>query len=122
MNKSVLLREIAHVRSGDKGDCSNVCVFAYKPLCYGALVRELTPERIRAEFGGLFRGRIRRYELPRLHGMNFVLEEAIEGGVNQSLNLDGHGKSWSGLFLGLRINMAPSNNAPVRKTAGHSST
>lgn len=113
-----MLREVAHVRSGDKGDCSNVCVFAHDSALYDALVRELTPERIRAEFGGLFRGRIRRYELPRLRGLNFVLEEAIEGGVNQSLNLDGHGKSWSGLFLGLRIGMPPSGDAAIRKPAG----
>ena len=114
MSEFVPLREIAHVRSGDKGDVSNVCVFARDPAHYGALVRELTPERLRSEFGGLFRGRIRRYELPRLHGLNFVLEDAIEGGVNQSLNLDGHGKSWSGLFLGLRIDAAPREAAAAR--------
>ena len=118
MSEGALLREIAHVRSGDKGDCSNVCVFARDPAHYGALVRELTPERLHAEFGGLFRGRIRRHELPRLHGLNFVLEDAIEGGVNQSLNLDGHGKSWSGLFLGLRIGAGPGEGAGVRPGAG----
>ncbi len=63
----------------------------------------MTPERLEAEFGGLFRGTISRYDLPRLHGFNFVLDEALEGGVNRSLNLDGHGKSWSALILGLEI-------------------
>ena len=102
----VPLREVAHVRSGDKGNCSSICVFARDPADYPALCRGLTPERLRAEFGRLFRGPIRRYELPNLHGLNFVLQDALEGGVNESLNLDGHGKSWSGLILGLRINIA----------------
>ena len=69
---------------------------------YDAVARQLTPQRLRAEFGSLLTGSIVRYELPTLNGFNFVMDEALEGGVNLSLNLDGHGKSWSSLLLGLQ--------------------
>jgi hypothetical protein len=101
--RRVPLREIAHARAGDKGDISSVAVFAYDPRHYPALKAQLTPERLRAEFGGVLRGPIVRYALDGLHGLNFVMEAALEGGVNTSLNLDGHGKSWSFLLLGLEV-------------------
>jgi hypothetical protein len=101
--RRVPLREIAHARAGDKGDISSVAVFAYDPRHYPALKAQLTPERLRAEFGGVLRGPVTRYDLDGLHGLNFVMEAALEGGVNTSLNLDGHGKSWSFLLLGLEV-------------------
>lgn len=101
--RTVPLREVAHARAGDKGDVSSVAVFAYEPRHYPALKAQLTPERLKAEFGGVFRGPIRRYELDGLHGLNFVMEAGLEGGVNTSLNLDGHGKSWSFLLLSLEV-------------------
>jgi hypothetical protein len=70
---------------------------------YGAVKAQLTPERLKAEFGNLLRGPIRRFELEHLGGLNFVMDEALEGGVNASLNLDSHGKSWSFLLLGLEV-------------------
>lgn len=97
------LRDIAHARAGDKGNRSSISVWAYEARHYDLLVRELTPETLKSAFGSLFTGRIKRYELPDLHGLNFVLDDALEGGVNSSLNLDGHGKSWSALLLGLEI-------------------
>jgi hypothetical protein len=75
-------------------------------------VREqLTAERIKAAFPRLIRGTVTRYELPQLHGLNFVMHNALEGGVNTSLNLDSHGKSWSFLVLGLTIEL-PDNPGP----------
>jgi len=97
------LREIAHARAGDKGNRSNVSVFAYAAEHYPALLAEVTPARLKREFGGVLRGEIVRYELPNLNGINLVMDRALEGGVNESLNLDGHGKSWSSLILGMEI-------------------
>jgi hypothetical protein len=106
MSTTVTLREIAHARSGDKGDRSNICVFVYDPANYETVAAQLTPEYLKKMFGSLFRGDIVRYGLPQLHGFNFVLDQALEGGVNRSLNLDGHGKSWSSLILSLTIEIS----------------
>jgi hypothetical protein len=103
MSRRVPLRAIAHARAGDKGNRSNVSVFVYEGKHYAALRAQLTPERLRGEFGTLLRGPIRRFELEHLGGLNFVMDEALEGGVNESLNLDSHGKSWSFLLLGLEV-------------------
>jgi hypothetical protein len=98
-----IVRDIAHARAGDKGNTSNVNVWAYDPADFDLLKRVLTPERIKREFPQLVRGAVTRYELPHLHGLNLVLHDALEGGVNASLNLDSHGKSWSYLILGLAL-------------------
>lgn len=100
-----LLREVAHARAGDKGDRSSVCVFVYDPRHYDAVAAQLTPERLKQQFAGLLKGAIVRHDLPHLHGFNFVMDEALEGGVNTSLNLDSHGKSWSSLILGLTVDI-----------------
>lgn len=102
---SVPLREIAHARAGDKGNISNVSLFVYDPRHYEAVKAQVTPQRLKEEFGGVLRGEIVRYELEGLHGFNFVMSEALEGGVNSSLNLDSHGKSWSFLLLSLQVNV-----------------
>ncbi len=101
----VPLRAIAHARAGDKGDISNVSVWVDDPRHYEAVRAQLTPARLKATFPKLLRGRIERFELPHLHGLNLVLHEALEGGVNSSLNLDSHGKSFSFLVLGLEIEL-----------------
>ena len=103
MTRRVLLREVAHARAGDKGNRSNVAVYVYEQRHYATLAAQLTPERLRAEFPELLRGRIQRFELERLGALNFVMDQALEGGVNESLNLDSHGKSWSFLLLGLDV-------------------
>ena len=103
MSRTVTLREIAHARAGDKGNRSNVAVFAFDPAHYAALRDQLTAERLKHEFATLLTGPVVRHELPALAGLNFVMDDALEGGVNESLNLDGHGKSWSSLLLGLQI-------------------
>jgi hypothetical protein len=103
MIASRVVRDIAHARAGDKGNTSNVNVWVYDPADYAALKAALTPERIKAAYPDLLRGQIQRYELDHLHGLNIVLREALEGGVNASLNLDSHGKSWSYLLLALPL-------------------
>jgi hypothetical protein len=105
MSRRVRLHEIAHARAGDKGDISNVSVFAFDAAHYPALKAQLTPERVKAAFGGIVKGAVRRYELDGLAGLNFVMEHALEGGVNESLNLDSHGKSWSFVMLGIEIDL-----------------
>ena len=103
MSRRVMLRDIAHARAGDKGDRSNVGLFAFDPRHYPAIKAQVTPERLKAAFADVFQGTIQRFELDHLHGLNFVMDQALEGGVNQSLNLDAHGKSWSYLLLSLTI-------------------
>ncbi len=105
MSQTVTLREIAHARAGDKGNRSNVSVFAYDPAHYDAIKQQLTAERVKKSFGGVLLGHVERYELPALNGFNFVMDQALEGGVNESLNLDGHGKSWSFMLLGLTVEL-----------------
>ena len=105
MSRRVRLHEVAHARAGDKGDISNLSVFAFDAAHYPALKAQLTPERVKAAFGGIVKGEVRRYELDGLAGLNFVMEHALEGGVNESLNLDSHGKSWSFVMLGIEIDL-----------------
>lgn len=97
------IHDIAHARAGDKGNTSNVSVWVYDPKDYPLLKRQLTAERIKRAFPKLFTGTVTRYEMDDLHGLNFVLLDALEGGVNTSLNLDSHGKSFSYLILGLPV-------------------
>ena len=101
--RKVKLHELAHARAGDKGNTSNISVWAYDPGDYLLIKEQLTAERIQAAFPDLIRGDVVRYELEHLHGLNFVLTEALEGGVNTSLGIDSHGKSWSFLILGMEI-------------------
>ena len=102
-NTPRLVRDIAHARAGDKGNTSNINVWVYDPGNFALLKRNLTAARIKQAFPDLVRGPVERYEIVHLHGLNFVLHEALEGGVNASLNLDSHGKSWSYLILGLPL-------------------
>ncbi len=103
MSRTIRLHEIAHARAGDKGNTSNVSVWVYDPGDYALVKEQLTAERVKAAFAALIDGRVDRYELDHLYGLNFVLHDALEGGVNTSLNLDSHGKSWSYLLLQLAI-------------------
>ena len=105
MTRSVPLHEIAHARAGDKGNRSNVSLFAYDLTHFPAIKAQITPERLKAAFPDLLLGKVERFELDHLHGLNFVMDRALEGGVNGSLNLDAHGKSWSFLLLGLTVEL-----------------
>lgn len=97
------LRELAHARAGDKGNASNISVIAYDPADYEWLRNQVSPERVKAHFGGIVRGSIERYEVPGLSALNFVLHDALAGGVTRSLSLDPHGKSLSSWMLALEI-------------------
>lgn len=97
------LRQVAHARSGDKGDTSNVAVIAYDRRDFELLRREVTEERVRSVYGGLVEGEIVRYALPRLGALNFVMRRALAGGVTTSLSVDPHGKTRSSLMLMLQI-------------------
>ena len=98
-----MLRELAHSRTGDKGDTSNISVIAFDAADYQLLLRHVTVDRVREHFAGIVRGRVTRYELPRLGALNFVLEGALGGGVTRSLSLDAHGKGLSSALLTLTI-------------------
>ena len=97
------LRDLAHARSGDKGDVSNISVIAYDRAAYEQVRGMLTPERVKRHLRGIVRGEVRRYDLPDLMAMNFVLHGALGGGVTRSLALDAHGKCLSGLLLELDL-------------------
>lgn len=97
------LREIAHSRTGDKGNTSNISVIAYDPKDYPLLEAQVTSERVKAHFSGIVAGEVTRYELPNLGALNFVMQQALGGGVTRSLALDAHGKSLSSALLDLEI-------------------
>lgn len=99
----VRLVEIAHARSGDKGDTANVGVIARRPEQYALLVRELTVERVAAHFRGMVTGPVERFELPNLHALNFLLHGALGGGGTVSLKTDAQGKTFSTALLRLEI-------------------
>ena len=105
MTRIVPLHELAHARAGDKGNTSSVSVWAYDPGDFLIIKEQLTTEKIKQAFPDLFQGDVVRYELDHLHGLNFVMYDALEGGVNTSLGLDSHGKSWSFLLLSLPIEL-----------------
>ena len=99
----MLLRDIAHARAGDKGDISCISVIAYDPADYPRLECDITAERVRAHFEGIVRGEVRRYALPGIAALNFVLEDALGGGVTRSLALDAHGKCLASRMLELSV-------------------
>ena len=101
------LREIAHSRTGDKGNTSNISVIAYEAKDYPLLLAQVTAERVRAHFAGVVEGSVVRYELPRIGALNFVMTETLGGGVTRSLALDAHGKSLSSALLDLEIEPPP---------------
>ena len=98
-----LLRAIAHSRTGDKGDTSNIAVICFDPADFPRIERHLTPERVKAHFASLVRGEVARYSLPGLGALNFVMQGALGGGVTRSLALDAHGKCLSSAILSLEI-------------------
>ncbi|MBM3397205.1 MAG: hypothetical protein FJY28_01010 [Betaproteobacteria bacterium] len=95
----MLLRDIAHTRTGDKGNRSTLSVIAYNPKDFALLEQQLTAERVRAHFAGLVNGPVERYDLPQLGALNFVMHNALGGGVTRSLALDAHGKCLSAHLL-----------------------
>lgn len=103
---TIKLRELAHSRTGDKGDTSNVSVIAFRAEDYPCLVQQLTVERVTEHLAELLdpkAGPIRRYELPNVQALNFVLPGILRGGVTRSLALDAHGKALGAALLDIEI-------------------
>ncbi len=99
----VLLYDLAHGRSGDKGDTVNVGVIARRPEYWDVIRTTLTSERVAAHFEGMFNGSIERFELPNLHALNFLLHGALDGGGTVSLMTDAQGKTFSTAMLRMEI-------------------
>ncbi|KQU74968.1 MULTISPECIES: hypothetical protein [unclassified Rhizobacter] len=99
----VPLYRAAHARTGDKGDRANISLIAWHPQLWALLVEQIDEDAVRGQFAHRRPGRIVRHLLPKLHAMNFVLDEVLDGGVNGALNLDGHGKALSFLLLELPL-------------------
>jgi len=99
----VPLYRVAHGRSGDKGDRSNISVIAWHPALYPLLLEQVTPAAVAAQFRHRAPTQVQRFLLPKLHAMNFVLDGVLDGGVNDALNLDTHGKALSFLLLDLPV-------------------
>jgi hypothetical protein len=99
----VPLYRLAHGRTGDKGNRSNISVIAWHPELYPVLLAGVTEARVRAVFAHRGPTSVRRYEVASLHALNFVVDDVLDGGVNLSLNLDAHGKTLSYLLLDLAV-------------------
>jgi hypothetical protein len=102
----VLLSRIAHARSGDKGDLSNIGVIAIREPYYPLILREVTAESVKQHFGPLVEGPVTRHELPNLRAVNFVMEGALDGGGTVSLRVDAQGKTFGAALLGLPIEVS----------------
>ncbi|RZT94890.1 hypothetical protein EV681_3325 [Advenella incenata] len=101
MSRTVKVYDLAHSRSGDKGNISNIVVVAYDDDGWEILSRLLTSERVKQAYSSVAEGPVIRYELPKLRALNFVIHNALAGGVTRSLRLDPHGKSLSSIVLSI---------------------
>jgi hypothetical protein len=102
---TVPLNRLAHGRTGDKGNRSNISVIAYRPELFEVLVAQVTEARVAHAFAHRRPARVMRFVLPRLHAVNFVIDEVLDGGVNSALNLDTHGKSLAFLLLSIEVDV-----------------
>ena len=101
----VKLLQIAHARSGDKGDTTNVGLIALKPFYYPLLVAQVTADRVKKHFEGICLGAVERFELPNLGALNFLLHESLDGGGTLSLKADAQGKTYSAALLRMEIDV-----------------
>ncbi|MFQ3319361.1 MAG: hypothetical protein ACI80F_001424 [Natronomonas sp.] len=101
----VLLNELAHARSGDKGDVANIGLIAKEPAYYPILEEHVTAARVKAHFGELCDGDVERYPMANIHAFNFVLHDALGGGGVRSLRLDNQGKTYSGAILRMELDV-----------------
>jgi hypothetical protein len=102
----VQLLQLAHARSGDKGDTANVGLIALRDEIYPLLVREVTAERVKGHFKGICNGEVERFELPNLGALNFLLHESLGGGGTLSLMTDAQGKTFSTALLRMKIEVS----------------
>ena len=114
----VRLLDLAHARSGDKGDTANVGVIALREELYGLLERELTRERVAEHFRDLITGPVERYELPNVWALNFLLHGALDGGGTLSLKTDAQGKVFSTALLRLELEVADAEAAALGLGSG----
>ena len=108
----VELYRLAHGRTGDKGDRSNISVIALDPTFYDVIAEQVTEDRVAALFAHRQPKAVKRYLLPQLGAMNFVLDGVLDGGVNGSLNLDTHGKTLAFLLLEMLVEIPSSLSLP----------
>ena len=101
----VHLSEIAHTRSGDKGDTCNIGVIVYDPRDYPVLLEQVTADRVKAHFGERVKGPVERFELPNLGALNFLLHQALGGGGTVSLRTDAQGKTFGAALLSLEVEL-----------------
>ena len=101
----MLLRDIAYSRAGDKGNRSTLSVIAYDIKDFAVIERLVTAERVKQHYTGIAKGEVERYVLPQLGALNFVLHEALGGGVTRSLCLDAHGKCLGSAILSMALDM-----------------
>ena len=109
----VSLFDLAHARSGDKGDTANVGVIALKDEFYPILVREATADRVKKHFGEMVKGKVERFELPNLGALNFLLHGSLGGGGTLSLMTDAQGKTFSTALLRMKIDISDTEAAAL---------
>jgi hypothetical protein len=112
---TVMLKEIAHARSGDKGNCVNIGVFANESFVYPYLVEQMTAERVKRFFEGLVLGEVVRYEMPNIDALNFVCYQALDGGGSSSLRVDNLGKCFGSNILRFTIDLPDSLYVQIMK-------
>ena len=110
--RTLPLYAIAHARSGDKGDGSNVGVLAYDEQAYEILRDWLTPERVRAHFAGIVLGQVERFEMPNLRALNFILHDSLGGGGSASLKNDAQGKTHGMALLRMQVEVPDDYQPP----------
>jgi hypothetical protein len=108
----VPLHRLAHGRTGDKGNRSNISVIAYRPELFALIVEQVTEARVAELFADRRPTAVRRYVLPKLAAMNFVIDDVLDGGVNDALNLDTHGKTLAFRLLAMEV-AVPAELAPL---------
>ncbi|MFW7341146.1 hypothetical protein V0R37_06315 [Pollutimonas sp. H1-120] len=106
--KRITLREIAHSRSGEKGNGSNVSVIGYSQADYPLIKERVTVEAVQKLYGPITKGKITRYEVPSIGALNFVLEDVLEGGRSRTLAFEESGKALSSLMLAMEIDVPDS--------------
>ncbi|MGE5432988.1 MAG: hypothetical protein ACM3QX_18045 [Syntrophomonadaceae bacterium] len=101
----IKLRDIAHGRSGDKGDAANIGIIAYDDKAFEIIRKHLTAEKVKEHFEGICQGKVERYELPNLRALNFLLHETLGGGGTVSLKHDAQGKTLAAALLRMELDI-----------------
>lgn len=117
----IRLHEIAHARSGDKGDSSNVGLFVMSDEAFDVIRRQVTAERVKTHFGAIVRGKVERFELPNLRALNFLLHDSLGGGGSESLKNDAQGKTHGQALLLMEIEVPDDllSRYPARTSGPH---